>query len=132
MPGHLFDIAVAPSLQVARQLTAKDAIRAHARDELGIDIDSFANPLQAAVSSGISFVSGSLVPTLLILVPLPSTARLWCIVVAVCVCLAIAGGISARLGGAPLWRGSLRMLVGGMMAMAATFAVGRAFGTEPA
>lgn len=116
------------NLQVAKQLTEKDVIRTHARDELGIDIDEFARPWPAAAASAFAFAAGAVVPTLLLLIP-GTAARLGAVIAAVLVCLAAAGALSAALGGAALWRGATRMVIGGALAMGVTYGVGHAFDT---
>jgi VIT1/CCC1 family predicted Fe2+/Mn2+ transporter len=115
------------ALQVADQLTAHDALGAHARDELGIHEITRARPIQAALASAASFAIGAAPPAMLAaLLPLP-----WLTpgVVTVSVLLLLAlGGVAAHLGGAPLARGALRVAFWGLAAMACTSGVGRAFG----
>jgi VIT1/CCC1 family predicted Fe2+/Mn2+ transporter len=115
------------ALQVADQLTAHDALGAHARDELGIHEITRARPIQAALASAASFAIGAAPPAALAaLLPLG-----WLTpgVVAVSVVLLLAlGGVAARLGGAPLARGALRVAFWGLVAMGCTAAVGRLFG----
>ena len=113
--------------QVAKELTAHDPITAHAEVELGIDPDDLTNPWQAALSSAVSFTLGALLPLLAILLPPPSV-RIPVTVAAVLVALAITGFISARLGGAHPGRAALRVTLGGALAMAVTFAIGRIIG----
>jgi VIT1/CCC1 family predicted Fe2+/Mn2+ transporter len=112
--------------EVAEALTAHDALRAHARDELGIDPDDLARPLEAAVVSAVSFTLGALVPVLVVLVAVASV-RVPAVVGSALVGLAALGAIGARLGGAPPLRPALRVLVGGAAAMALAWAVGQAF-----
>lgn len=113
---------------VARALTAHDALAAHARDELGITEMSQARPLQAAMASAAAFGVGALPPVLLVmLLPL---ARVSLLVAGVSLALLLAlGAVAARLGGAPLWRGAIRVGFWGAVAMGMTSLVGRLFGT---
>jgi VIT1/CCC1 family predicted Fe2+/Mn2+ transporter len=115
------------AFQVADQLMAHDALGAHARDELGIHEMTRARPLQAAVASAASFAVGAAPPALM--AALWSAGRLSVAVVAVTLALLLAlGGAAARLGGASLTRGALRVAFWGAVAMACTAAVGRLFG----
>jgi VIT1/CCC1 family predicted Fe2+/Mn2+ transporter len=113
--------------QVAEQLTARDALDAHARVELGIDPDELANPWHAAWASFISFTVGALLPLLAIVLP-PHDWRLPVTVVSVLVALVGCGWGSARLGNAPVPRAVMRNAVGGALAMAVTYAVGTLLG----
>jgi vacuolar iron transporter family protein len=114
--------------QVAEQLTAKDALAAHARDELGLHELTRARPIQAALSSAAAFATGAATPLVLVIaVPL---ARLTGVVMGVSLVLLVGLGLlAARLGGAPLVRGAVRVAFWGAVAMAATALVGRLFGT---
>ncbi len=113
--------------QVAEQLTAHDALGAHARDELGIHELTRARPIQAALSSAAAFAVGAAPPLLLVLaVPL---AQVTPVVMGVTLVLLVAlGALAARLGGAPMLRGAARVAFWGAVAMAATSLVGRLFG----
>jgi VIT1/CCC1 family predicted Fe2+/Mn2+ transporter len=112
---------------VAEQLTAHDALGAHARDELGMHEITRARPLQAALSSAAAFAVGATPP--LVLAALLSLTTLTPVVVAsTLVLLALLGATAARLGGAPLGRGTLRVTFWGGVAMAVTALVGRLFG----
>ncbi|MBN9348323.1 MAG: VIT family protein [Devosia sp.] len=113
---------------VARQLMEKDALGAHARDELGITEVSSANPIQAALTSAATFTVGAALPLLAAWL-VTGTATLWVVTGVTLVVLAILGALGARTGGAPLLRGTLRVLVWGALAMAFTAAVGALFGT---
>jgi VIT1/CCC1 family predicted Fe2+/Mn2+ transporter len=113
--------------QVANQLMEKDALGAHARDELGISETSQARPVQAAFASAASFTVGSIVPLLAVL----AAPRAWlapAVIGACLVCLGVLGLLGARTGGAGVWRPTARVLVWGVAAMAFTAAVGRLFG----
>jgi VIT1/CCC1 family predicted Fe2+/Mn2+ transporter len=114
--------------QVAVQLMAKDALGAHARDELGISEITRARPLQAALASAAAFAAGALTPVLLVLL-LPLAAIGAGVGVCTVVLLSGLGALAARLGGAPMLRGMLRVTFWGAVAMAATALVGRLFGT---
>jgi VIT1/CCC1 family predicted Fe2+/Mn2+ transporter len=113
--------------QVAMQLTEKDALGAHARDELGIHEVTQARPVQAAVASAASFSVGSAMPLLVALVaPLPWLVP--AVIVASLAFLGVLGALGARTGGANAWRATARVLVWGAAAMLVTAAVGRLFG----
>lgn len=121
---------LAPGLaaQVAEQLSAHDALAAHARDELGISHSSRARPLQAALASAAAFSLGATAPVLMVLF-LPPGAWVSAISGSTLVLLAVLGAIGARLGGAPWIRASLRVAFWGAAAMALTGLIGRLFGT---
>lgn len=113
---------------VARQLMASDPLAAHARDELGLTEELAARPLQAAVASAGTFAVGAAVPVLAILVA-PASALAMTVAAVSLVCLVVLGGTAAAVGGAPLLAGATRVTVWGVVAMLATAAVGRLFGT---
>ena len=113
--------------QVAAQLMAHDALGAHARDELGIQELTRARPIQAAVASAASFAVGAAPPALLTLL-LPAGGLTLGVVSVSLALLLVLGGMAARLGGAPITRGALRVAFWGAVAMACTAAVGRLFG----
>jgi VIT1/CCC1 family predicted Fe2+/Mn2+ transporter len=117
------------ALEVATALTEHDALRAHADAELGIDPDDLTNPWHAAWASMISFTLGALLPLLTITL-VPDGFRVPVTVVAVAVALALTGWSSARLGESPPRRAVLRNVAGGLLAMAVTYLVGLAFGTQ--
>jgi VIT1/CCC1 family predicted Fe2+/Mn2+ transporter len=115
------------AIQVADQLTAQDALGAHARDELGLHEMTRARPIQAAVASAAAFAVGAAPPA--ILAALLPAGVLTPGIVAVTLALLLALGlVAARLGGAPLIRGALRVAFWGAVAMACTAVVGRLFG----
>jgi VIT1/CCC1 family predicted Fe2+/Mn2+ transporter len=117
----------ATAREVARQLTAHDALGAHARDELGITDLSLARPLQAAVASALAFTVGALGPVALAaLVPASRLAAV--LIPSALVLLAALGALGAWAGGAPPARAALRVAFWGGFAMALTWAVGRLFG----
>lgn len=112
--------------RVAEELTAKDALDAHARDELGITDSQRARPLQAALASAASFAVGAVLPILGTIVA--SSARLELIVTSLTLLsLLLTGGLAAFMGGAPVLRGAVRLVSWGALAMAATNLVGRLF-----
>ena len=119
-----------PSLArtVAQQLTARDALKAHARDELGLFDETAARPLQAALASAATFAVGAALPMLT--VTLAPTATLSPVVAGVSlVSLAALGALAARAGGAPAAVGAGRVAFWGALAMGVTAGVGRLFGT---
>ena len=112
---------------VAKELTAHDAFAAHVDAELNIDPDDLTNPWQAALASGTSFVSGGIIPLLAIFFS-PVPLRMTILVAAVVVALAITGSLSAYAGGANKLTATVRNVVGGLVAMAITYGIGRLFG----
>jgi len=114
-------------MAVAKELTERDVIRAHARDELGIDLDDMSNPLQAAFASSASFTVGAAVPLLAASFITAERPRLLSLIFASLATLAALGATGAALGGAPKWKGSLRVLIGGAAAMGITYGIGRLF-----
>ncbi len=114
--------------KVAVELTAHDALAAHLEVELGIDQEDLVNPWHAAISSAISFTVGALLPLLAILLP-PPAWRVPVTFVAVLIALAATGWISAKVGGAAPLRASLRLVLGGALALAATWLIGTLLGT---
>jgi VIT1/CCC1 family predicted Fe2+/Mn2+ transporter len=115
------------AVQVAEQLMAHDALGAHARDELGIHAMTRARPIQAAVTSAASFALGAAPPVLLAEL-LPAGVLTLGVVAVSLGLLLVLGGAAARLGGASLTRGALRVAFWGAVAMGCTAAVGRLFG----
>lgn len=113
--------------EVARQMMAHDALGAHARDELGISEITTARPVQAALTSAVTFSAGAALPLLVaVLAPMGSLA-IWVAATAL-LGLAILGGLGAKAGGAPLLRSVVRVTGWGGLAMAVTAVVGRLFG----
>jgi vacuolar iron transporter family protein len=113
--------------KVAEQLHARDALAAHARDELGIDHEDLAKPLQAAVSSALSFASGAILPVLPALF-LTGAAASWAIALISLAALGTLGAIGASVGGGSKPRAALRVFAGGGLAMLITTIVGRLIG----
>nr|WP_202121897.1 VIT family protein [Streptomyces sp. BA2] len=113
--------------EAAEQLTERDALRAHARVELGIDPDELTNPWHAAWASFVAFTVGALLPLLAIVLP-PADWRLGVTVVSVLGALALTGWSSARLGSAEVRPAVLRNMGGGALAMAVTYGAGALLG----
>jgi VIT1/CCC1 family predicted Fe2+/Mn2+ transporter len=111
---------------VAKELTANDAFAAHVDAELGIDPEDLTNPWHAAVASALSFTAGAIIPLSTIIL-FSTSLRVPATFVAVVVALAITGSLSAWVGRAPVLRATGRVVVGGLIAMAITFAVGHIF-----
>lgn len=118
------------ALQVAIAFTEKDVIRAHARDELGIDIDDLANPLQASLASAFAFCIGAGIPLLAASFIHNEGMRILSLVLTSTAALASFGALGAYLGGANLLKGATRVVVGGCLAMGTTYGIGRAFGAH--
>lgn len=116
------------AMQVAIQLMEKDALGAHARDELGISEFLTARPLQAALTSALTFSAGAIAP-LLSVVFAPTWAIEWTVAAVSLLCLTFLGILGARAGGATMWRSVVRVTFWGVIAMIATAAIGRLFGT---
>jgi vacuolar iron transporter family protein len=114
--------------KVAQQLMAKDALGAHARDELGLTAQLAARPLQAALASAATFTVGAAVPILTAIVA-PGSGLVLMVSAVSLLCLVALGAIAARTGGASAWIGAARVGFWGALAMAATAGVGRLFGT---
>jgi VIT1/CCC1 family predicted Fe2+/Mn2+ transporter len=115
------------AMQVAVQLSERDRLGAHLRDELGIEHASLARPFQAAWISAASFALFALLP-ILGLVIAPASLRLGSIAVVTLASLAGLGALGGRLGGASMMRAALRVTVGGALAMAVTAGIGRLLG----
>ncbi|MFG1352460.1 VIT1/CCC1 transporter family protein, partial [Xanthobacter autotrophicus] len=120
---------VEPALarQVAEQMTAKDAFTTHARDELGLAEHVVARPIQAALTSAVTFALGAAIPLVIsllaptaLIAPIVSGGSL--------VCLAALGALGARAGGADIWKPTIRVTFWGAIAMAATAAIGTLVG----
>ncbi len=114
---------------VAHQLMAHDALGAHARDELGLIPHFAARPFQAAWASAATFGVGAAVPILTTLFA-PSNGLIAAVALTSLLCLAMLGAVAARVGGASAWTGAARVTFWGVIAMAATAAVGLLFGTK--
>jgi VIT1/CCC1 family predicted Fe2+/Mn2+ transporter len=115
--------------QVAEELTAKDALKAHAEAELGIDSEQHASPGQAALSSFIAFAGGSLLPLLAVTGPWIEY-RIQVTVAAVVLSLAVTGFVGARIGGARSGKAILRNVAVSLLTMGITYAIGQFVGTN--
>ncbi|QNE34177.1 VIT1/CCC1 transporter family protein [Leifsonia shinshuensis] len=113
--------------QVAIELTEHDALAAHLSAELGIDQDDVVSPWHAAIASAISFTIGGILPLLTILTP--PGIRIPLTFVIVLIALAATGYVAAWIGGASRGKAMLRVVIGGALALAATFAIGALLGT---
>ena len=117
--------------QVAVQLTAHDALGAHARDELGISANFSARPVQAALSSAGSFAAGAVLP-LAVAWLMPAAGMMWAVALSTLLSLGALGALAARTGGASVLKGAVRVLFWGALAMAATWGIGSLFGVSTA
>lgn len=116
--------------EVARELTAHNALEAHLRDELGITEHNEARPVQAAIASAAAFTLGALLPILVVLLWRgPGLTPL--LIGATLAMLAVLGALAARLGGAPMIRGAARVLFWGALAMGASALIGSLFDAVP-
>ncbi len=120
-------VSPATARQVAIELTAKDALGAHAREELGFTETSAAKPLQAALASAGTFAVGAIIP-LLITAAAPGDAVQYWVGGGALIGLMVLGGISAQAGGAPVLKGIVRVTFWGALAMVVTALAGRLFG----
>ena len=111
------------------QLTQSDPLTAHARLEIGIDSSAVSNPWSAALASMVAFTIGGFIP-FLVMVLAPRATGIWAAGIAVVFALAVTGWISAHLGSAPRSPSIARNVVGGLLAMAVTFGVGKIAGTQ--
>jgi len=114
--------------QVADQLMEHDALAAHARDELGLSAQSRARPLQAAMASAGSFAAGAAIP-LLVAAAAPHPYLIAGTVAASLCCLLFLGGVSAKVGGADVVTGALRVALWSALAMGVTAGIGALIGT---
>ena len=132
--GELSEIYVKRGLdpaladKVAEQLMAKDALGAHARDELGISEITTARPIQAALASAATFAVGAAMPLLMVVVS-PASLLVPIVSVASLLFLALLGAVGARAGGANVARATVRVTFWGALAMALTAGIGAVFGT---
>jgi len=115
------------SRQVAAQLMAKDALGAHLRDEMGISEVTTARPIQAALTSALTFAIGAAMPLTMVLVS-PARLLTWTVTIASLLFLALLGAIGAYAGGAVVWRATLRVTFWGALAMALTAGIGALVG----
>ena len=113
---------------MARQLTAHNALEAHARDELGINDMTRPKPMQAALASAASFVSGGVLP-LLVAIFAPVGRMIFCQYGFAIIFLAVSGAVASRMGGSNIVKSILRICFWGTVAMAISALVGYLFGT---
>ncbi len=125
LTGIYVERGLTPALaaEVATQLMEHDALAAHARDELGLSETTAARPIQAAIASAVTFATGAFLPVLVAGLA-PSTIVIRLVTVSALVLLAVLGAVAARVGGAGMARGALRVAFWGALAMAASALVG--------
>lgn len=116
------------AMEVATQLMERDALGAHARDELGISETVTARPVQAAMASAATFAVGAAMPLLAVVIA-PTSLMVAIVSCTSLVFLAALGALAAQAGGAPVWSGAVRVTFWGALAMAITAGVGALFGT---
>ena len=116
-------LSLKSAMIVAKELTAKNALKAHAEAELGIDSESHASPSQAAIASFVAFAAGSLLPLLAVTGPWVDY-RIAVTVAAVIASLAITGYVGARIGGAKSGKAIIRNVVVSLLTMGITYAIG--------
>jgi VIT1/CCC1 family predicted Fe2+/Mn2+ transporter len=121
-------VSAKTALAVAKELTAKDPLKAHLETELNLDEEDLNDPVQAAAASMISFTIGGLIPLISVMVATRHT-RVAVTFVAVLIALTITGYLSATVGNASRKRAITRVVIGGAVAMALTYLVGHLFGT---
>lgn len=130
LTGIYVDRGLTPDLaaQVTEQLMAKDALGAHARDELGLSEITAARPLQAAMASAATFAVGASLPVVVSAL-VPHALLTLLVTASALVLLSVLGALAARVGGAAMWRGALRVTFWGALAMGISALVGKLFGT---
>lgn len=112
--------------RVAKELTDHDAFRAHAEVELGIDPDNLTDPWHAAMASAASFTAGASIPLLAIILP-PGEVRVPVAFISVVTALILTGTMSAKVGGADALKATIRVVLGGIIAMLTTYGIGSLF-----
>ena len=117
------------AIQVAKELTSKDALKAHAEAELGIDSDHHVSPTQAALSSFVAFAVGGMLPLLAVIGPW-TEYRIQATVGSVVMALILTGFVGAKIGGAKPARGIVRNLFVSMLTMGVTYIIGHLVGTN--
>jgi VIT1/CCC1 family predicted Fe2+/Mn2+ transporter len=116
------------AMQVARELTERDALAAHLSAEFNLDQDDVVSPWHAAGASAIAFTLGGILPLASMLL-IPATLRIPITFVTVLIALAITGSVAAHIGGSPKLRATLRVTIGGAIALAVTYGIGTLLGT---
>lgn len=124
-------LSVGTAKKVATELTEKDALAAHLETQFGISQDDLTNPWHAAYASALAFTAGGIIPMLAILLP-AENIRIIMTFVAVVFALALTGYISAKTSGAPTKPATIRVIIGGVLAMAITYGIGVVFGVAVA
>lgn len=111
---------------VADELSAKDAFAAHAQAELNIDPNNLTNAWHAAIASAISFLVGAIIPLIAIIIS-PASLKVPVTFISVVIALAITGILSAKVGGANIVKATIRVILGGVLAMTVTYFIGKLF-----
>jgi VIT1/CCC1 family predicted Fe2+/Mn2+ transporter len=122
-------LSAATAKQVAKELSAGDAFKAHLDVEHGLDPDDLTNPIHAAWASAIAFLSGAAIPLIAAIIPTASF-RIPVIFGAVILALIVTGGVSAHVGGANKTKATIRVVLGGAIAMIVTYGIGRVIGVS--
>lgn len=120
-------LSAATAKQVAAELTERDALGAHLEAKLHIDEDDVVSPWHAALASAVAFTIGGILPLLVILL-VPASSRIPVTFVTVLIALALTGAVGARIGGSPVVRAVVRVMIGGGVALAATYLIGHLLG----
>ena len=121
-------LSASTAKKVAEELTAKDPFAAHF-DALGIDPEHLTNPWHAALASAVAFLVGALIPLIVVLLP-PESLRVPITFASVIVALIMTGIVSAKVGNANVTRATVRVVIGGVVAMGVTYGIGRIFGIK--
>jgi VIT1/CCC1 family predicted Fe2+/Mn2+ transporter len=111
---------------VARELTNHGVVKAHVEIELGLDPNELTNPWHAAVASAVAFLCGAIIPIAVVVLS-PAAIRIPMTFAAVLIALIITGALSAHAGEASKVKATIRVVLGGMLAMAVTFGIGKLF-----
>lgn len=130
--AHLYEakgLSAETARQVATELTERDALGAHLEAKLHIDENDVASPWHAALASAVAFTIGGVLPLLVILL-LPASVRIPVTFVTVLVALAVTGAAGARIGESPVLRATIRVVIGGALALAATYIIGHLLGAS--
>lgn len=132
LTGIYIQRGLSPELarQVAQALSQHDSLAAHARDELGLHDNNQAQPFQAALASALAFSSGALLPLMTAWLAPHSQAQTW-LTLSTLPFLGLLGMVSARIGGAKVWKSVSRVVFWGALALATTALIGRWFGVTP-